>query len=308
VFDPLRSQRRRRAQPKLGRKKVEHLQYYLAHLSRDKMQSHAKQIQHKDLKPDEAMVVIDWKMRFLMACFREAQVEYFGKKGISWQGAMVVRHLTLVEQAARAAQERGGASGAAAAAATAAAAASPSEAEYVVEFIDCIMSDKTQDGFASHALLVAALKQLHTTHEHIKGVHLWTDGAKNYTGVAFFVGLINMEALTGIRILSHTITEAGCGKTMLDGHFAIAAGHVNRVIDKERVDVVSGSTLHEALSTGGGVSRSTALLAEPLRNAAPVVKAPSSWRLTKWSCRELQYCRCSTFFRVRPSSFDHLRT
>lgn len=36
------------------------------------------------MKSTQALIIMDWAMKFLPVCFRESQSEWFGKKGRPW--------------------------------------------------------------------------------------------------------------------------------------------------------------------------------------------------------------------------------
>ena len=45
----------------------------------------------QDLNPESALLVLDWAMKFLPRKFREAQSDWFGKRGISWHITVAIR-------------------------------------------------------------------------------------------------------------------------------------------------------------------------------------------------------------------------
>lgn len=44
----------------------------------------------KDLTPEQAVLVMDWAMKFLPMSYREKQSEWFGQKGINWHVAVCI--------------------------------------------------------------------------------------------------------------------------------------------------------------------------------------------------------------------------
>ena len=61
-----------------------------AHILRSVHQDSAKTDRLKQLKPHQAVVIMDWAMKFLPARFRETQTEWYGKKGRSWHISVVI--------------------------------------------------------------------------------------------------------------------------------------------------------------------------------------------------------------------------
>ena len=52
----------------------------------------------QDVAEDEAMIVMDFKMKFEPVCFREKTLDFCGKKGLSWHGSMVHSRHTAAEK------------------------------------------------------------------------------------------------------------------------------------------------------------------------------------------------------------------
>lgn len=43
-----------------------------------------------NLKEEEALIVMDWAMKFLPMAFREKQSEWYGQKGINWHVSVAI--------------------------------------------------------------------------------------------------------------------------------------------------------------------------------------------------------------------------
>ena len=81
---------------------------------------------------------------------------------------------------------------------------------------------------------------------------------KNYScfaGSEFCIGLTKIGDWSGIHIINHFKSEAGCGKTSLDGHFAYARSHLIRTVATGgRVfDIFDAETAAIALAQRGGI-------------------------------------------------------
>ena len=51
---------------------------------------------------------------------------------------------------------------------------------------------------------------------HIKNLHIRSDGAGNFKGAPFVLGLIKISEWTSIKILEFSVSEAGGGKDLTD--------------------------------------------------------------------------------------------
>ena len=54
------------------------------HILRSINQEEAKQDLLKNKDPSEALIIMDWAMKFLQLKHREKQSDWFGKQGLSW--------------------------------------------------------------------------------------------------------------------------------------------------------------------------------------------------------------------------------
>ena len=61
-----------------------------SHLLRAKNQERAKTKILSELQPHQALLTMDWAIKFLPSKFREAQQDWFAKKGISWHVSAVI--------------------------------------------------------------------------------------------------------------------------------------------------------------------------------------------------------------------------
>ena len=61
---------------------------YLRHVIRGHWERAVRPRLLEGLLPHEVLLVCDFKMKFLMAVFREAMSDFFGKAGIPWHGWM----------------------------------------------------------------------------------------------------------------------------------------------------------------------------------------------------------------------------
>lgn len=64
---------------------------YIAHLVRGQVEAKAKAARRSQLKPEQVEVTLDYKMKWTALLLKECQLEWFGKAGIAWHGAMFIR-------------------------------------------------------------------------------------------------------------------------------------------------------------------------------------------------------------------------
>lgn len=67
------------------------IEAWKAHILRSINQDQARLDILQNLSPGSALLVLDWAMKFLPRKFREAQSDWFGKRGISWHITVAMR-------------------------------------------------------------------------------------------------------------------------------------------------------------------------------------------------------------------------
>ena len=204
-------------------------------------------------------------MKFLSSSFREAMADFFGKAGMPWHGVMLVRKPHGSEQV--------------------------SEGEYVVSYIDGMMSDKKEDGFATLSAVYLALKKYKEDCPWINrcgGVK--TDGAGAYAGLVFTVGLSFLGRSTGIRVDGAYTGESGKNKTQLDGHFAVKGPKIRRLVAAALHDILTPDSLFDANAKTAGCNEAVQLF-QPDRSAGSTldVDTKSVKQLSAMSHRSYEY-------------------
>ena len=61
-----------------------------AHILRSINQEEAKQDLMKNKDPSEALIIMDWVMKFLQLKYREKQSDWYSKRGLSWHVSTVI--------------------------------------------------------------------------------------------------------------------------------------------------------------------------------------------------------------------------
>jgi len=168
---------------------------YRAHLVLKFDEKEAEKDQLLTLSDNQAIVIADWKMKILEAFHRETQVKFFGKRGTSLLGFMVISNdLVTYEMDGRRLKN--------------------------VQFNFFITDDTTQDNTSVNAAKCILYQKFLPS--HIKEVHFRADGAGCFSCNLTKICIINWELWTGVKEISNTQTPSGGGKTNLDGAFGVA--------------------------------------------------------------------------------------
>ena len=171
---------------------------------------------------DEAMVVIDWKMKWLARYHRETTLQHFAKRGISWHGACI--HYFDYH-------ETQGADG-----------MMVKEAVRKTVYLDQILEETNKQGSIMVAAMVECmLHQIAKELPHIKKVTLQSDNAGCYRAkdLALALPIVSQNAPKIVRFV-HTETQDGKG--LIDAHFAQGTRHVLQAfgrwlgVDREEQD------------------------------------------------------------------------
>lgn len=148
----------------------------------------------------EALVVLDFKMKLEPMHYREKTVEHYGKRGISWHGAMI--HFFTWEDDL----------------------VSPRAAENRV-YVDHISDgDSKQDREAVVSVIEAILMRIRKDLPHISTIVLQSGNASCYQNALVVLMLPHLSVAHGIRISRFIHTETQDGKSVLDAHFARSMG------------------------------------------------------------------------------------
>jgi hypothetical protein len=200
----------------------------------------------------QCILISDWKMKLQMLLFRESMVEFYGKRGIPWLGVMIIRKKLASEK-------------------------KPNDtSNCIVEFTDVLMDDTKEDGPAVAAIFVEILKTYKARHPHITEAIPFTDGAGCFSGNFLFLYITRIGELTGIKITSVFVSEAGCGKTPHDAHFGMSRVHIINSVKAGRGknDIRNGAQAVQALQCNGGVRGTTAMVMQMLENPPKIKQVP----------------------------------
>ena len=193
-----------------------------------------------------AFVIGDFKMKFNPVRYRETTQQHYGKRGLSWQGFMIMMQGTD-EQLHFPGEEQH---------------SSRSAADFHIQYYDMIsMGDSVQDYFMVLSGLEVLTKQLQQDFPHVSTLIFQSDNAKCYQTNDLLHGImeLNNSNETTVKIKKVLHTETQDGKCSIDAHFAIAMAHVTRFVNMGH-NVVTPSQLVSALNSNGGLGNTKPLL------------------------------------------------
>ena len=168
--------------------------FYVAHRWRSKVQRNVLPLYRANLGQFEAVVLIDYKMKILPVRRNEVQSLFFGQCGISLMGAVVYFRLG-------------------------------DDTVHKLHYYCIGGQDCAQDAELTSFILAALLECL--ARKSIKKLHLLSDGARTFQSMEFLNRVHTLNnynrtlGLHGIQIVDCSFTEAGEGKSELDGSFAV---------------------------------------------------------------------------------------
>ena len=143
-------------------------------------------------RPREAVVVMDFKMKYLPQYYRQKSVEHFGKRGTSWHGFLVIFYTfnPITKQAER-------------------------------EHVYCdqiLLGTNKQDGLAIAGLVETFLYQLKQTRyfAQLESVSIQSDNAAYYHSKYLILSLPYAGRAVGVRVNRYIHTETCDGKCLID--------------------------------------------------------------------------------------------
>ena len=209
--------------------------YYMAHRLRARVQFHAIRNIKQKLRndPSKVLIVMDHKQKILQMKYREGQVEYYGKKGMSMLGTMIVQWSS---------EKKG----------------------FVYRFENYAFKGYAgQDNVQVAAAIQQTVKEVKTNYPEIREIIFQSDNATCFASqelIPFIYHLNAKSRTTGAPIISKWIfTEAQTGRGRLDTHFS----YINLVLKafvEDGNDVVLEDHILEALSFRGGIAGTAVLL------------------------------------------------
>lgn len=185
---------------------------------------------------ETALIVVDFKMKLDPTYWREKTVDHYGKRGMSWHGALIQFYTMNPPDDDN----------------------NQSEEPVLSKFyLDQICgNDSKQDKFAVVSLLESILIAIKRQHPHIKKIILQSDNAGCYQNVSHFYMIPYLSYVHGIEIVRFIHSETQDGKSVLDAHFARSMQAIYAWC-KEGNNCLTPTQAVEALKSYGGLFNST---------------------------------------------------
>jgi hypothetical protein len=196
------------------------------HLLRAVHQDKAREQALEEWLSDSTKVFItqDFAMKFLPRRFKETQVEWFGKRGITWHISYCVRKLLEAEN----------------------------QFEITV-YSHIFHQTVSQNSDLVAALMCHTLQEQKADHPELKDAYYRSDCAGSYTSSDVIIPIKHMENLTGVSVRRYDFSELQAGKWPCDRSSAHQKSHVNRYLN-EGNDVMTPRDIKRVLESNNGVT------------------------------------------------------
>ena len=208
---------------------------YMSHRLRAHVQFNAIHKLKMELKTDEtkALIVIDHKQKILQMKYREGQVEYYGKKGMSLLGSMIVTWSTEKEG-------------------------------FAYHFENYVYKGYAgQDNVQVAATMQQIVKQMKANFPEKKNITIQSDNATCFASQEMIPFIFHLNATSRVNELAEiskwVFTEAQTGRGRLDTHFS----YINLILKafvEDGNDIVLEDHIFDALCFRGGISGTNVVL------------------------------------------------
>lgn len=218
--------------------------WYMSHKLRAKVQFLAIAKIKGVVKTDRScvLIVMDHKQKILPQKYREGQVEYFGKKGMSLLGFMIVRGYIDGE-----------------------------ESGYEYNFIDVVVEGYAGQNNTQVAAIIKVVKDyINTNFPDATSATIQSDNASCFSSQDLIPFIYFMNKDAGVKISKWIFTEAQTGKGRLDTHFS----YLNLIMKAyvlEDNNIEKESDIFDALKFREGIKGSSALLLDASRLEGPTL-------------------------------------
>ncbi len=223
------------ATPKL----VYALSHYMAHRLRARVQFHAIDKLKDELKsdPSKMLIVMDHKQKNLQMKYREGQVEYYGKKGMSMLGTMKVQW-----------KSHAGTTG----------------SGFQYSFVDYIFKGYAgQDNVQVASAIENIVQKVKEHHPEVEELIFQSDNASCFASQELIPFIYHLNAESQVngcpKISTWIFTEAQTGRGRLDTHFS----YLNLILKafvEDGNDIMLEENILQAMAFRGGIAGTTAVL------------------------------------------------
>lgn len=210
----------------IGKDRQEDMQYdakiavakisqWKAHVLRAQNQDQAKQHNLSTLKQDEALIIIDWAMKFTAVLYREKQSEWFGKRGINWHVSSVVTRSTSTDDLE------------------------------VISYLHLLNSCR-QDWFAVLSIIEHLFSLIKKRNSSISKAYIRSDEAGCYHNNMLVSSLCNLGERQGIQVMRYDHSEPQSGKDICDRILCPLKASIRRYCN-EGNDIATAQDMYTAL-------------------------------------------------------------
>ncbi|XP_076076249.1 uncharacterized protein LOC143047166 isoform X1 [Mytilus galloprovincialis] len=165
------------------------------------------------MKEDEVFVVFDWAMKYLPRKYREDQLDWFGKRGISCHISVCFRRNAEELQS--------------------------------LTFVHIFESQILQDSKTTSATICDVLNNVLKNNPEVRSVHLWSDNVACYKCADTIININNNKPSKG-HIVSYNFCEAQDGKGACDRAAATFKSGIKRYVNQGN-DVVNAKQIKTAI-------------------------------------------------------------
>ena len=166
-------------------------------------------------KSNECLITIDYKMKLEPIYYREKTVDHYGKRGISWHGAMI-QYFTLEESDGK-----------------------KIAIQHKVYVDQIISNENKQDRSAVFSILEALLLVIKKHLPFIEIIYLLSDNAACYQNTMILHVLPYLAYAHELQISRFIHTETQDGKSVLDAHFATSTQKIYSYCKEGRVSFLT---------------------------------------------------------------------
>ena len=172
-----------------------------------------------NLPLDTAIIQCDHKMKVEQLSYREPQASFYGKKGTTLVGCLVMYK------------------------------DEDDQRDYSSKMFFATSSDQTQDCFSTLAYLEQILKAFATEVPHVTKFKFFSDGAGTFAGAFTRVLIPRLFASYGCELLEAITGEAGDGKSLVDSLFSTVTPALNAYVTRMQGfgDIIGSESLATAL-------------------------------------------------------------
>ncbi|CAH3019314.1 unnamed protein product [Porites evermanni] len=198
---------------------IDKIERWKAHILRAVHQDVAKDDILNNMTPEQALIIMDWAMKFLPLKYRETQGEWFGKKGLSW-------HVTAVIT-------------------------KPKE-EFEVRTYVHLLDHCSQNWFAVASIYENTLMEIKRKSPEINEAFVRSDNAGCYHCALLLLSIPGISQRTGVTTSRYDFSESNSGKDICDRHISPLKSHIRQYVNAGN-DVEKAKDMKKAIDSYSGV-------------------------------------------------------